>query len=62
MLIKVGDTIKTDALVGEVLEIIRGKERGWKEALYYRVKVMRPRVYWKRNTQIVGVNEVRAKL
>lgn len=62
MLIKVGDTIKTDVLVGKVLEIIDGRTRGWFQPLYYRVKVMRPRMHWKRSEQVVGINEVKAKL
>ena len=56
MIIKRGSHIKTAFLSGEVIEIIYGKDRnGWKDTLYFWVKVDRMRV----KPQIVRLDEIR---
>lgn len=33
----------SDTVQGDVLEVIRGKDRGWKDTEYYKVKISKPK-------------------
>jgi len=59
MLIKVGDTIRTDFCTGDVQEIIDGIKKRWTSDIYYRIKVTDPKVHWRRRNQIVKIEEVK---
>lgn len=62
MLIKTGDTVKTQFCQGKVVEIIHGHTRkGWQDKVYYVVNVTSPRLHWKRRRQIVRIDEVKGK-
>lgn len=62
MFIKVGDKVRTGFCVGVIVDVIRGKDRGWLDTVYYELKVTKPRVPWQRAKQLIRIDEVLAKL
>lgn len=61
MLIKKGDLVKTAFCTGRVTEIIKDKDVTGVDTIYYRIKVVEPRLHWKKRMQIVNIEEVKSK-
>ena len=58
MLIKVGDVIRTAFCTGEVLEVLTDVNS--RSSLpHFRIKVTKPKLHWRRRTQIVRMDEIK---